>query len=198
SNHPGTCKEWSIREDRLLPFLIRKLQDDYLAPKRLERLRKELLKQAMAETEPDPEVPDRLRAQVKKLDEEIRRATANVLRARDNLDLLNDQLSQLRREREELAARLDAVKRSEATPAEKMAKMVDRAVQKLARLNDELRTADKGRLRAVLRQMIYRIDLYFEEPAGRKKGEHFRFQRGVVKLRAQIELEGNVAQEGTL
>jgi hypothetical protein len=184
------CPRYSIREDALLPFLVRKLQEDYLAAEKLEVLETELRRRLEARRRGQglPEA-ERLRARLADLDEQIRAATLNVLRAKHNLDLLNEALTGLREERDRLALELqDAEARKE--PELDVEAVVEEAVGRLRTLGERLDETDPTRLREVLRQMIERIDLYYEEPPERKAREWFRLERGVVRLRPQLQFEG--------
>jgi hypothetical protein len=61
---------------------------------------------------------------------------------------------------------------------------VDQAIDLLFEASRELETAPPERLRAILKKLVVRVDLYFEEPD--KPRQWFRFSRGVVKLRPFI------------
>lgn len=186
---PEACRHYSMREDRLVPFLVRRIQQDYLAPQRLEELRQELLRQVEAKSQDSPEKAERLRHRIGEMNAEIELATRNVLRARDNLDLLQEALTNLRQQRARLQKELDVVEREQSIPLEQAAEMVQKAIERLHLLDQRLRDADQTQLREVLRQMVSRIDLYFEETTERKKREWYRFARGLVKLRPQLEFE---------
>jgi DNA invertase Pin-like site-specific DNA recombinase len=189
----AVCLAYSLREDVLLPFLVRKLQEEYLAPDKVERLR-ERLRERLATPRPGQTLPtaDQLRDRLAKLDEEIKRASLNVLRAQDNIDLLNEALTGLRHERDGLALDLrDAEARGE--PEVDVEATVEEAVGRLRTLGERMNEADPVRLRHVLRQMIARIDLYYERPEGRKRRAWFRLEKGIVKLKPQVEFAGCAA-----
>jgi DNA invertase Pin-like site-specific DNA recombinase len=182
---PSTCGYHAVREDLLLPFLVRRLQADYLAPAKIDRLRERLLKKLEARRRPTADQAQRLRARLAEVDGQLKAATLNVVRAKDNLDLLNAALTELRHERDRLAAELgeaDARKGQEAD----LAALVEEAVGKLRALAERLNDADPARLREVLSQMVKTIELYFEAVPKKRKVYH-RLVKGVVKLRPQVD-----------
>jgi DNA invertase Pin-like site-specific DNA recombinase len=186
----AVCARHSIREDRLLPFLVRRLRADYLAPERLEQLEAELRRRLEIRrrglTRCDT---DRLRQRLAEVDEQVKQATLNVLRAKSNIDLLNEALTTLRAERDQLADELhDAEARQE--PEIDTEAAVEKAVARLRTLGERLGDADPRRLREVMRQMVARIDLFYETTPGRKWRSPFRLERGVVKFRPQVPFEG--------
>jgi DNA invertase Pin-like site-specific DNA recombinase len=190
-NREGTssCEYHSIREDALLPFLIRKLQTDYLAPERLEQLREELRRQASETREGSPEKASSLRSKLAKLDAEIRQGARNLLRAGPNIDLVSEALTELRGRRDKLAKELDAVERALSKPAAEVEQMVDRAVAVLYHLRERIHEARPDHLREVLRQMVTSIELYFEGRPSKERTYH-RLVKGVLKLRPQLDVSG--------
>jgi DNA invertase Pin-like site-specific DNA recombinase len=184
-NGPSSCGFHSIREDALLPFLVRKLQDDYLAPTRLDQLKAELRKRVTAERQADPQEVERLRARLSQLEADIRRGTQNLLRAGDNIDLLSAALTELRGERDRLARDLEARERGLGANPEAVERKVVAAVEALHKLRERLAEANPEQLREVLHQMVAGIDLYFEALPKRKKVYH-RLRRGVVRLRPRL------------
>jgi site-specific DNA recombinase len=189
-NGPVVCPRYSIREDVLLPFLVRKLQENYLAPEKLERLEAELRRrlEARKRSQMAPDT-DRLRHRLKELDEQVATATANVLRAKSNIDLLNEALTNLRGERERLAGELQNAE-ARREPEIDVEATIKKALDRLRSLGERLAEADPRRVREVLRQMVARIDLFYVEMPGRKYRQWFRLEKGVGKLRPQVQFEG--------
>jgi DNA invertase Pin-like site-specific DNA recombinase len=182
----GGCGGQSMREDHILPALVCKIRDLYLAPERLDALRHELRRQLEERKQAPSKGAAQLRKKVEKLDAEIRQGARNLLRAGDNIDLLNAELSTLRQERDRLAAELATAERCGAGPTADTARTVEAAIGKLAALREELDKADPDRLGAVLGELVSHVDLYFEAIPKRVKTHH-RFARGVVWLRPQGE-----------
>jgi DNA invertase Pin-like site-specific DNA recombinase len=186
-NGPSTCGYHAVREELLLPFLVRKLQEDYLAPARLDHLESELKKRIVARRKADPGKAERLRTQLARLDADIRQGSLNLLRAGGNIDLLNDALSELRAERDRLDRELQALGRTPGASLAEVERVVKAAVQGLRDLGRRLDSADPAKVRQVLLQMVVSIDLFFEPVPKRKKVYH-NLVKGVVKLRPQLDV----------
>jgi DNA invertase Pin-like site-specific DNA recombinase len=191
--NPGSCQDFSVREDRILPCLVRKLQESYLAPARLEELRAALRRKVAARHEEEPELAGRLRHRLAGLDRDIRQGARNLIRATDNLDLIQEELTALRSQRERLAAELASLEHRQGVPLDQLNETVERAVAKLYGLRESLASAKPEQLKALLAEFVVRVDLYFDDRTGLKKNQWFRFAKGVVKLRPQLDLAGNPA-----
>ena len=189
-NLSGTsaCGFHAIREDLLLPFLVRKLQEDYLTPERLVRLEAELRRRLEARRKGQAQ-PDtaRLQGLLASVEEQLKQATLNVLRARHNLDLLNEALTGLRTERDRLEAELRAAE-ARREPNIDIDALVENAVKRFRVLGEGLADADPARLREVLRQMVVEIVLHFESIPKKTRVYH-RLVQGVVTLRPQLDEE---------
>jgi hypothetical protein len=186
---PERCKPHAIREDRILPFLVRKLQETYLAAPQLEALRQELRRKLAAKYQTSPGRVEGLRQKIAQLDAEIKQGARNLLRAGDNVDLLNEALSELRGQRQRFARELESLERAQAVPSQEIDAQVEAAVGALVCLREKLEQADPAALRRVFQEMISRVDLYFE-PQPKVQRTWYRFTRGVVKLRPQLEVVG--------
>jgi hypothetical protein len=186
-NNPGACQRYTMREDKLLPFLLRKVTQVYLDPERLEGLRATLKDRAAARHKADPVRAERLRKKMAAVDQDIRQGARNLVRATDNLDLIQEALTALRAERDKLARELETVEREQALPVEDLTTQVDRAVNRLLALKDELHKAKPERVREILRLLVSRIDLYWEEAKPGPTRAWFRFAKGIIKLRPILE-----------
>jgi hypothetical protein len=196
-SRPGICRYYTVREDRLLGALVRKLQEVYLAPERLEGLGRALLARVRAKGQASPERALKLRARLEALDRDIRQGARNLVRATDNLDLIQDELTTLRGQRERTQRELDAAEREQGVPVTEQERKVAEAVARLATLGQELGTASTPRLRAVLGLMVSRVDLYWEEPEQKAKNKWNVFAKGVVKLRPYVVVSGSVTPAST-
>jgi hypothetical protein len=99
------CGNQSVREDRLLPFLVDRLRTVYLAPERLEGLRHKMREKLLAQHKGAPEQADRLRKRVADTDAEIVRGRRNLFRAQDDDTFveLNEELRATLKRRDQLA-----------------------------------------------------------------------------------------------
>ena len=186
TNHKPGLGRHVVREDKLLPILVGKLRDTYLGPKQLERLRQRLMAGVNSERRSDPNALAQLKKAIAKLDHEIAQATRNVLRATDNLDILQEELTEMRRQRDRLAKQLAALERTEAEPVERYVDRVEKGIAVLRSLREELGRAPLARLREVLRKLVTRMDVYFEEYQ-RAVYKRFRLIKAVAQLRLPDE-----------
>jgi DNA invertase Pin-like site-specific DNA recombinase len=191
STRPGTCRAYAVDEAVILDRLVEELLGVYLAPDRLEGLRCKVLEKVEARHERAPATADRLRRRLVQLDAEIRDAARNVLRAKDNVDLLNEALTKLRQQRARLAKDLATAERVRATPVDDTAALAEAAVARLFGLRERLEHArDSGKRELFaepVRLLVLRVDVYFE-PERRGKRQWFRFAKGVIKLRPLLSL----------
>jgi DNA invertase Pin-like site-specific DNA recombinase len=187
---PGTCGNYSVPEGIILDKLLDRLLNVYLAPDRLAGLERQLLDKTEAKHTKAPEAIRRLRKQVEALDGEVRQAAQNVLRCKDNVDLLNDHLTTVRRKREKLARQLAETEQVATTPTTQAAAVVRATIGKLATLRQRLQdavaanrdTKVTAKLAEVFRLLVSRVDVYFR-PVERGKRTWHEFARGVVKFR---------------
>jgi DNA invertase Pin-like site-specific DNA recombinase len=192
-NH--ACSSLSVREDLLLPFLVDRLRKVYLDPERLEGLRRQLKARAQARLQTDPARAARLKERLIEADAEIVRGRRNLFRAKDDDTFaeLNEELLAALKRRGQLAKELDGLEKQKGATAEEVDAIVDRAIARLFDLSKGLDDAAPERLRAILKQLVVRVDLYFEEP-GRPR-QWFRFSKGVIKLRPFVQV---VSSEGSV
>jgi DNA invertase Pin-like site-specific DNA recombinase len=194
----GSCRAYTVDEGTVLDELINQLLTVYTDPKRLEALRQKLHDRHAAKVRRAPIEVERLRKQLEAKDVEVRDAARNVLRAKNNADLLNDLLTELRAERQKLAQQLAAAEKAlaEAEPDEtkKTAAEVEAAIARLFTLREQLldtkteRTREK--LGALIQAYISRVDLFFE-PEYQGKRLRYLFVKGVIKLRPLVNVQGS-------
>ena len=169
-----------IDQAGLLAVLLGKLREAILVGGHREVLRERIVERLKARQEASPAEAEGLRTRLASLDQEIQHGTRRLLRAPDDIaDLLGEELSGLRRDRDRLAAELDGMSGSEPTDVEGAA---DAAVDRLWNLAEELRQAKPVRLRELLHRMVARIDLHFDRI---NKGTRTEcpFSSGSIELR---------------
>jgi site-specific DNA recombinase len=183
---PAFCRRYRIREDRLLPCLLQKLQAAYLDPKRQEGLRGQLAERVEQRQQGDPKKALRLRKQLADLDGDIQQGVKNLIRAKDNLDLLQAAVSELRAKREAVGQELQALEAVQDVPDDEAAQKVTGAMERLNALREALLRARPEQLRALLTAFLSRVDLYFEEKGQRGKRLVYGFARGIARLRPTL------------
>ncbi len=186
---PGTCRHYAVHEDVILDALVEQLLTVYLSAERVEGLRRQLLDRTEAKHATAPETVRRLEKRLAELDTEIRQAAQNVLRCKENVDILNDGLTALRSDRAKLARQLVEAEQAQAVPVEQAAEQVEEALRRLDTLRERLADAPPDKLGDVLRLLVSRVDVYFE-PVEKGRRQWYRFSKGVVKLRPVIDVQG--------
>jgi site-specific DNA recombinase len=174
---PSACKGLSVNEARLLAALGRKLREQF-TPEFLDAFAEAVRRELAG----DPADLDAERARL-----EARRADLDRLLAEEGeryLRVPNWMLPQveaaakkLHTQRDEVALDLARLQRRQA-PAD-VDGLVARAREALGRLEEVLADSDPAEVRAVLREHIDRIEVYFGEPAA---GEKSSFARAAVFL----------------
>ncbi len=189
--HKGACKHYAVREDELIRFLLKKLQEVYLAPDRLEALRQRLRKREEAKHRASPAQAEGLRKRLETLDAEIARGRRNLFRAKDDetFEVLNEELRKHLDQRARLQRELEAAERAGEVPVDEVTAKVEKAVERLKTLCEDLKGASRERLGEVIRKLVSRIDLHFE-PEHKKRRLFYRFSKGAIKLRPLLDVSG--------
>jgi hypothetical protein len=143
----------------MLDFLIRTLQEAYLNPDNLARLRREVADQEARERG-DGNLR-RLRRRADELGQKIARGNERlVLLPADRIPGVVEQLRGWEREREATLAELARLETD--PPSARLERAVADAAAALWRLREALRDEDTPLLRDVLRQMVTRIELRWD------------------------------------
>jgi hypothetical protein len=180
------CHKHAIDESKLLDCLIRKLQEDFLSPANLETLRAEIRRQDQEADGRDQSEVARLKAQIADLEAKIRQGGERM--ALVELDLLAGVAEAVRGwkdQRDKLVARLEALQNS--APAVDWEEQVRLAETTLWRLREKLRNADPSEVRAALRELVVKVELWWEcQP--RKERQKCVFSRGLIHVRNDLRI----------
>jgi DNA protecting protein DprA len=188
------CRCNTVQEKRVVAALVRKLCDDFLDPANLARLREELTRRLEARRQGDPADAGRLRRRVADLERKVDQGTEGYLEAPRHLRPgLAAKLDQWKQELDAARSDLDAALR-ETAPA---GPTVEQALAQLGKLREQFQAADPAKLRAVFRQMVSRVELWFDHvPYGKtRKGEPRErsvVARGLVHLRPDLVVNRDV------
>jgi DNA invertase Pin-like site-specific DNA recombinase len=187
---PGVCKPYAIAEDEVVKVMVVRLQKVYLNPERLAGLEAELLWRAEGRHDTAPADAKRLQQRLAKLEETIVRNRRRVLQADDDSTFaeLNEGLKELVEERQRLEKELAEVQARQAAPAEQGAAKIRAAIARLRKLGEQLHKAKGQQLGEVLRLLVSRADLYFQEQTKGKK-RWYAFVKGVVKVRPVLDVK---------
>jgi DNA invertase Pin-like site-specific DNA recombinase len=177
------CTRNTVAEKPLVNVLIRKLQQTFLDPDRLQELRAEMV--ALEKARRSDGNLGRLRKRCAELERQIDRGNGNL--AILPADRLPGVVAKIREWERELESVRAEVKRAETeSPVKQLEERIASAEAALWRLQEALRDEDLPLLREVLRQMVSRVELHWtRRAAGRVT--RCRLDRGVVYLRASEE-----------
>jgi DNA invertase Pin-like site-specific DNA recombinase len=179
----GYCKRNTVREKPLLDFLVRKLQQTFLDPKNLHKLREEM--RAQQDRERAERNLAELRRQAEELARKIDQGTERL--ATVPADLVPDVAAKVQEWKAKRQALLSDLKRIETeSPLERLEDQITLAEGILWRLQDALQNEDAPLLRQLVREMVSRIELRWTY---RDTGKITRCQleAGVVYLRTPQE-----------
>jgi DNA invertase Pin-like site-specific DNA recombinase len=173
-----------VRESEALDAVVGRLQEDFLNPENVTRLRAEIERQAEEDRRSAPEAERRLRKEITGLDDKIAKGNRNLALA-DPQDMpgISQAVREWRQERDRLAAELAA---GAAAPAPALAE-VDLAEAELWRLREGLQDDDPAAVRAVLRECVEKVELWWDH---RAKGRFTKavFSRGLIHLKVSDAL----------
>jgi hypothetical protein len=187
------CHRNPIREDLLLPCIVRRLSGFWTEPGNIQQLKTALGLELESEVGGDQGARERLERQLAELEASIRRGKGRLLRAPDSVyaDLVAE-LDAAKRQQEQLQAQLDALTARAALSDGELERMVAKALAVLGRLGEALAGAEPVTIREALVGLISRIDLHFQqEPQARYIKS--RFDRGIIHVRTGLEIGSTVA-----
>jgi site-specific DNA recombinase len=176
----GHCKRNGVPEGPLVRHLVRLLQEQFLDPENLQRLRDEIADQEAKER--GPANRGRLLARIEALGREIDQGNENLtILPPDRLPGVIERLRAKEQERDGLQAELSRLDTESA--ARDLEKEIALAESLLWRLQESVKAEDLPLLREVLREMVARVELRWthKEHGSLTKA---RFEGGTVYLRA--------------
>jgi DNA protecting protein DprA len=187
-----TCN--TITERQLLNAVVRRIQQDFLAPENLQKLREEMARQLAGRSGADPGQAKRLRAKVAELDRQIGQGAEKLLTApADLMELLVGKLREWRQQRDQAQAELDAAEAQARRPAPAPEATIDRALGYLQSLHERLGQADPALLRETVREAVARIECWFTHiPLGKKGRQRSVLERGLIHVRPDVVIVRDV------
>jgi DNA invertase Pin-like site-specific DNA recombinase len=189
----GECERYKIRQAPLVATVLRLVERHYADPKNLARLKAELRRRLAQRAGADPASRKALEREDSDLSAKIERGIESLLTApAQHKDAMARKLDQWQERQRQARKELEALSRPVPTGADTDAR-VDAAAALLPRLRQEIENADPARVRALLRQLITRIDCWFDRvPYGRKLKS--RLREGVIHVRpglvGEVEVSG--------
>jgi hypothetical protein len=176
-----TCGRHTVPERALADFLIRFIQETFLAPDNLTRLRAELDEQIARDRREGPAEADRLKAKLAKLEKSIDRGARLVLECDDPGEAadLRRALAGMRAERDTLEGQAKVIERGPDVGA--IEDELKRCEGMLWRLRDAVGSAEPLRVRGVFEELLSRVELHWtKRRVGTRK---YHFDRGILYLR---------------
>jgi DNA invertase Pin-like site-specific DNA recombinase len=177
------CHSNIVREEPILNALARKLQDDLRDPRRMAALRERTRRRAEGKEESESARVRRLRKRAADLARQVDQGLERM--ALIDADLLPAYAAKVRawkEERERVLRELEAV--SGAKGGADVEGLLREVEARAADLQAAFRDGDPRKVRAVLRQMLVKVELWFEHKQTAKMVKAL-FRRGVVVLRPQ-------------
>jgi site-specific DNA recombinase len=186
------CRCNTLVERVLLDVVVRRIQTYFTDPVNLDLLRREVSRRLELRANCDPEAQRRLRARIKELGGQIDRGAERLLTAPADLtETLAAKLRQWQDERKRLQQDLEAMEKTEGgADAEEV--NTDRVMERLGTLRERIGQADRGLLREAIRQLVVKIECWFDYvPYGTKRQKSV-LRRGVISVRRDALLHRHV------
>jgi DNA invertase Pin-like site-specific DNA recombinase len=176
------CNRNGVAEDGLFAALAKKLKAELLNEDTVARLRREVLLQA-GKSAPSERERDRLASRVAETERLISVAARKVIAEEVPAiaDACRQEIVKLTEERDQLRAALEEMNRR-PQKEESPTAMADRVEQRMRRFDKALTDGDPAEVRAVLGELIDRVELFFDH-SGSGRGMMCSFARGLVYLR---------------
>jgi site-specific DNA recombinase len=170
-----------IKEAPILDVIVRVLQRDFLNPDNLQKVRNEINRQAKKDNRGDAAKERHLRAQIAAVEKKIATGNRNMALADpDAIQGIAQAVGEFRQERDRLSQELAAMD-DKPNVAEAEA-VVTEAERQLWKLRQGLEGDDPAEVRAVLRELVSKVELWWDHRQARTKIKS-RFARGLIYLR---------------
>jgi site-specific DNA recombinase len=183
------CHHLVIEEAQALDAVVRKIEEQFLNPDNLNRLRQEIRRQAQEERGALGEKGKALRQQIEALGRQINQGNENLaLLPPDRLPGVIALLREWEAERERLKAQLADVQRGPDVDAAE--REIAGAEALLWQLREALQSADPALVRAALREVVSKIELHWE-PRPKKSNPAkttWVFTRGLIHVPVDEEM----------
>jgi site-specific DNA recombinase len=196
------CFHNTIAEASLLDCVIRKVQADYLNPDNLRRLREEIRRQDEEDRRAAPDRAKQTRELLAAAEKKVKHASDRLLDEADKVLLpeLRERLRERMVERDRLRKALADIE--DGASAAQAEAEVDQAEAYLWKLREALASADPLDVRAVLNEVVSKVELFWTHATvgkGKQTITKAAFERGVIFIRQDERLciVGNPATAGS-
>jgi hypothetical protein len=182
------CGNGCVNEDWLMDKVLMVIEQEVLAPERLNKLREEIRRQD--EEERQPVAIDPLKTRLTDLERNIAQGKKNILLLPE--DMVPDialELRKLEQERDQIAAELK--RREGGGNLANLEDGISACEAILWRLREAVQGIDRLLLRGVIRETISRIELAWERRQCKKNVRH-ELRGGTIHLRPPVNLSQSV------
>lgn len=177
------CRRNPVYEDTLLAVIVAKIEDKYLSPKNLDRLRA-ALRRRLSDKTPKADSAKVLAKRLADINRKIDDGAERLLTApTDLIDVLAAKLRGWKAERDEVQRQVDAARSRPRETPQTVEATIDRCIDRLRGLRENLHAVDREQLRTALREIVEEIELDFHEvPYGQRTKTELA--GGIIRLRA--------------
>ncbi len=183
AHNESGCRHYAIRQELIYDVIIGKLREELLAGGNMDRLKKCLRSRLEQRCRPDTNQKERLERRLKELDKQLDRFAKQWFCAPESLlPALTAEAEAKKREREMVLAQLTQVEAA-AEPIDFDAE-IERAVEKVWTLAQELSEAEPARLRELMKQLVERVEVEFT-PRNRGKRREYHPVGGRITFRPE-------------
>jgi hypothetical protein len=180
-----------VRETALLRCIVDKLasrlEEEFLCPENVEKLKDEIRHQAAAQQQNKPGTAQKLQKQIDSLTRMITRATELLLTEEHQgvSDELRKRLVQKKEEQARLLRQLALLEKSAEQAQADLEQTIAQAGAYIGRMREALDLAQPLELAAILREMVSSIELWFDHEAA-ANGTRCHFAKGMIYLRNDV------------
>jgi len=183
SRNNGGCHCNTIQERPLLDCLAAMIEEKYLSPEGIERVRAAIEKKLSERRKATPADPNKLQKQIDAITAKIDQGAERVFSApAEIVPTLYSSLAKLKQQREALEGQLEATTRPQTGPDGKDALNADRAVKALRDLRSAFSQAGPAETQKLLRAIVSKVELSFTHTPGKVRTRH-EFKSGTIYLR---------------
>lgn len=181
------CGYHHVPEEALLAVIVDKVVERFASAEAIAELRAEIERQDRQDDAAADQGQAGVKAAIAKLDKQIQKGNSNLaLCPADLVAGVAEQVRAWREERDRLALSLKQTKPRK--PAAEMRAEVDRAIAQLKELRRHVEEGDPALVRALVREMVDRVELWWQGEQKAKRVQH-TVVRGLIHARPDERLK---------
>jgi hypothetical protein len=181
----GICEKNTTHQDELIGYTVDAIEQHWMNSETVSRLRQMLRDVIDAET-PKAD-PKQLERQLTTIGTKLDKAKRRLIEVdRDMLGVVQDQIRELRAQQETMEAALKAAIQPRGALLATVDERIDAAVKRFTDLRQVLERADLAQRREVLRQTLFKLEVWTNKDAGGHRGR-YHLARGKIHLRVMCQ-----------